>query len=59
MKRTQFVQIYEDMEKIGAACKTGEPYHHKRQECIDLNYGKSDVSTSNNILIWHEGILKV
>ena len=26
---TKFVKIWEDMDKIGVPCKTGEPYHHK------------------------------
>ena len=47
------------MEKIGVPCKSGEPYHHKIQQYNDLNYGKSDGSTSDKILIRHEGILKV
>ena len=47
------------MEKIGVPCKTGEPYHHKGQEYNDLNYGQSDGSASDKILIQHEGILKV
>ena len=33
---TKFVRIWEDMEKIGVPCKTGEPYHHKIQEYNDL-----------------------
>ena len=27
----KFVKIWEEMEKIGVPCKTGEPYHHKIQ----------------------------
>ena len=54
-----FVKIWEEMEKSSVPCKTGEPYHLKRQEYNDLNYGKSDGSTSDKILIQHEGILKV
>jgi len=38
----KFVQIWEDMEKIGVPCKPGEPYHHKIQDYNDRNYGKSD-----------------
>ena len=45
------------MEKIGVPCKSGEPYHHKTQQYNDLNYGKSDGSTSDKILIRHKGIL--
>ena len=41
-KRTNFVQIWEEMEKIGVPCKPGEPYHHKIQQYNDINYGKSD-----------------
>ena len=51
IETTKFVQIWEDMEKIGVPCKTREPYHHKIQEYNDLNYGKSDGSTSDKILI--------
>ena len=58
-KRTQLLQIWENMEKIGVPCKPREPYHHKIQQYNDLNYGKSDGSTSDKILIRHEGILKV
>ena len=56
---TKFVKIWEEMEKIGVPCKTREPYHHKIQEYNNLNYGKSDGSVSNKILIRHEVILKV
>ena len=56
---TKFVKIWEEMEKIGVPCKTREPYRHKIQEYNDLNYGKSDASASEKILIRHEGILKV
>ena len=48
---TKFVKIWEEMEKIGVPCKTGEPYHHKIQEKNDLNYGKSYGSESDKILI--------
>ena len=37
---TKFVKIWEEMEKIGVPCNTKEPYHHKRQEYNDINYGK-------------------
>lgn len=47
------------MEKIGVPCKTGETYHHKGQEYNDLNYGQSDGSASDKILIQREGVLKV
>ena len=55
MERTKFVQIWEDMEKIGVPCNPGEPCHLKSQQYNDLNYGKSDGSTSDKILIRHEG----
>ena len=57
-KRTKFLQNWEEMEKIGVPCNPGEPYHHKIQQYIDLNYGQSDGSTLDKILIRHEGILK-
>ena len=59
MERKAIVQIWEDMEKIGVPCKSREPCHHEIQQYNDLNYGKSDVSTLDKILIQHEGILKV
>jgi len=59
IEEMNFFQIWEVMEKIGVPCKTREPYHHKGQEYNDLNYGKSDGSASDKILIRHEGILKV
>ena len=59
MEKTKFVQISEDVEKIGVPCNTREPYHHEIQQYNDINYGKSDGSTSDKILIQHEGILKV
>ena len=59
LRQTKFVKIWEEMEKIGVPCNTGEPYHHKIQECNDINYGKLDGSASDKILIRHEGILKV
>ena len=31
-KRPKFVQIWEEMEKIGVPCNPGEPYHHKIQQ---------------------------
>ena len=31
MEKTKFVQIWEEMEKIGVPCKPREPYHHKIQ----------------------------
>lgn len=52
-------QIWEEMEKIGVPCKPREPYYHKSQEYNNINYGQSDGSTSDKILIRHEGILKV
>ena len=48
---TKFVKIWEEIEKIVVPCKTREPYHHKSQEYNDLNYEKSDGSTSDKILI--------
>ena len=59
MERTKFVQIWEEMEKIGFPCKPWEPYHHKIQQYNDLNYGISYGSASDKILIQQEGILKV
>ena len=59
IKEMNVFQIWEVMEKIGVPCNSREPYHHKGQEYNDLNYGKSDGSTSYKILIRHEGILKV
>ena len=55
---TKFVKIWEEMEKIGVPCKTREPYHHKSQEYNNINYGKSNGSTSDKILIRHERILE-
>ena len=59
IEEMNFFQIWEAMEKNCVPCKTGEPYHHKGQEYNDLNYGQSDGSAPNKILIRHEGILKV
>ena len=59
IEETKKFQIWEVMQKIGVPCKTGKPYHHKGQEYTDLNYGQSDGSTLDKILIRHEGILKV
>ena len=59
IEETQFFQIWEVIEKIGVPYKTKEPYHHKGQAYNDLNYGKSDGSASDKILILYEGILKV
>ena len=56
---TKFVKIWEEMEKIGVPCNTWEPYYHKSEEYNDINYRKSYGSTSDKILIGHEGILKV
>jgi hypothetical protein len=41
IEKTKIFQIWDEMEKIGVACKPREPYHHKIQEYNDLNYGKS------------------
>ena len=59
MERTKLVQLWEAMEKIDVPCKPGEPYHHKIQQYNGPNYGQSDGSASDIILIRHEGILKV
>ena len=59
IEKMKFILFWEEMEKIEVACNPREPYHHKTWECNDLNYGKSDGSATNKIVIWHEGILKV
>ena len=46
IEKKKFIQIWEEMEKIGVACKPREPYHHKIQGYNDLNYGQLDRSTS-------------
>lgn len=59
IEETIFSQIWEVMEKIGVPCKIEEAYHHKGKAYNDLNYGQSDRSASDKILIRHEGVLKV
>jgi hypothetical protein len=59
LDKSKFIQLWDELERIGVACKLGESIHHKRNEYMDLNYGKSDGAISDKILSRHDGILKV
>jgi hypothetical protein len=59
LHKSNFIQLWDELEKNGVACNLGESTHHKSNEYMDLKYGKSDGATLNKILSRHDGILKV
>jgi len=55
--KSKFIQLWDEIERNGVACKHGESIHHKSNKYMDLNYGQFDGENSD--IIRHDVILKV